>query len=93
MAAVAESTFASLPGIGPIGSEPSFGLPCFEFESLSLSFFLFGFFMFRTTFPDDLTGARLVFIGIVAIPGFGNTSVSATASVPRVFALSAWVVA
>lgn len=82
LAAVAESTFASLPpGIGSIGSEPSFVRLCFELESLSLLLFLLGFFMFRTTFPDDFTGARLVFAGMVAIPGFGNTFASATGAV------------
>lgn len=65
-------------------------------ESLSLSFlFRFGFFMFLTTLPVDFTGALLVFIGIVAILGFGNTSgivdgaaegvfTSTTSSVPAV---------
>lgn len=47
---------------------------CLELESLSLSFFLFGFFMFLTTLPVDLTGARLVFIGIVANIGFGTST-------------------
>lgn len=40
---------------------------CLEFESFSLEPFLFGFFMFLTTFPVDLTGVRFVFIGMVTI--------------------------
>lgn len=49
-------------------------LPSFVLlESLSF-LFRFGFFMFLTTLPLDFTGALLVFIGIVAIRGFGNTS-------------------
>lgn len=47
---------------------------CLELESLSLSVFLLGFFMLRTTFPVDFTGARLIFVGIVAILGFDSTS-------------------
>lgn len=42
---------------------------CFKLESLSLSFFLLGFFMFLTTLPVDFTGARLVLIGMVAVSG------------------------
>lgn len=47
---------------------------CLELESLSLLVFLLGFFMLRTTFPVDFTGARLIFVGIVAILGFDSTS-------------------
>lgn len=67
------------PGLEP----PSVVLLCLELESLSLSFFRFGFFMFRTTFPVDFTGARFVFIGIVAIPAaiIGDTSAVAAAAV------------
>lgn len=49
---------------------------CFDTESLSLLFFLLGFFMFLITFPVDFTGARLLFIGMVTIPGFANTFVT-----------------
>lgn len=51
--------------------------------------------MFLTTLPVDFTGARLLFVGIVAIPGFGSTSVSVTVgpvSVLGVFTCSALVV-
>lgn len=66
------SGLLSLPGTaGPLSL-----VLCFDPESLSLPFFLLGFFMFLTTFPVDLTGARLLFIGMVAILGFGNTSVT-----------------
>lgn len=47
---------------------------CLELDSLLLSFFLLGFFMFLTTLPLDLTGARLLFIGIVAILGNGEAT-------------------
>lgn len=47
---------------------------CLELESLSLSVFLLGFFMLRTTFPVDLTGVRLILVGIVAILGLDRTS-------------------
>lgn len=51
--------------VGSTGSASIF--LCFELESLSLSFFLLGFFMFLTTLPVDFTGARLLFIGIIII--------------------------
>jgi len=66
----------SFNGVGSRSTESgplSFTL-CLELESLSLSVFLFCFFMLRTTFPDDFTGVRLIFVGIVAILGFDSTS-------------------
>jgi hypothetical protein len=54
---------------------------CFDPASLSLLFFLFGFFMFLITFPVDFTGTRLLFIGMVAILGVTNTSVTVCTAV------------
>jgi len=64
----------SFNGIGSLESGPLSLVLCLELESLSLSFFLLGFFMLRTTLPVDFTGARLIFVGIVAILGFDRTS-------------------
>lgn len=66
----------SFNGVGSrsLESGPLSLVLCLELESLSLSVFLLGFFMFRTTFPVDFTGTRLIFVGIVAILGFDNTS-------------------
>lgn len=79
----ASAGLTSLPGIVGsrlIGSAVLLSL-VLCFVSLSLSFFRLGFFMFRTTLPVDFTGALFVFIGIVAILGFTNTSVSVNAIV------------
>lgn len=80
-AAAAAATLAPLPSLLLLATGSAVILSlvlCLELESLSLSFFRFGFFMFRTTLPVDLTGARLLFIGIVAVLGSGAPTFTST---------------